>query len=358
MRQYGLLLKQYELLRREIVQCIYLRQLAIIAVCTAILTGTGVAFVHSNAIGPASESGMLPFVALGLAFAVNCFGSLYLHEQHRNRRACVFNRVIERLVTSAASKDCQKDEEGGEQTGQVGENSGNNGKKNAEDVTCDFLGWENFLVSDECKEMARPFYTARYLGVGLPLLLFAVPLFAATVVVFGPYTEFIRGFARATVAALSMAGLLGCVATACWAAWRETRPKSGTGARPGDQDDSPDEKEQKQNRKKRGKSSHVIHGLVAALYISPLVAIAKLLLPYDKTIPHPDLNLLGLESAAEVRALLLSAVVLACFLGLWTLYIFFHVTKSLGQETPQEAEERVGKWILNYCDKYGCTQDS
>jgi len=144
-----LLLKQYEYLRSEIIQCIYLRQVAVIGLFTSFGAAIGALLGWKGLMLMAARAGVLGLVAAGAAFVANCFGALYLHEQSRNRRACSLNKAVEWLATGLAWSEKQ---------------------------TCQgFLIWENYITSDVFKRHNVPFYVRRTMALGLPIVLFTVP---------------------------------------------------------------------------------------------------------------------------------------------------------------------------------------
>ncbi|MDD5264419.1 MAG: hypothetical protein PHU43_06250 [Candidatus Bipolaricaulis sp.] len=146
-----LLINQYEFLRAEIVQCINLRYLAIVGIFTTV-AGAAVALAGTDGlIAVLRDKELLPFFGMAVAFLVNCFGALYVHEQHRNRRACAFNRAIERVLAQDAR---------------------------ARGDSVGALSWENFLLSDVARRTDFGFHVARYFGVALPVIVFSMPVVA------------------------------------------------------------------------------------------------------------------------------------------------------------------------------------
>lgn len=102
------LLNQYNDLRAEITQCIYLEHAAIITFYT--FQGIVVAFLLREGITPNSQFIdsihqmdigkailLLSMLILAQTITIN-FGSLFLKEQARNRRACSFQKAIEYLI--------------------------------------------------------------------------------------------------------------------------------------------------------------------------------------------------------------------------------------------------------------------
>jgi|GEM_PF-3039923 len=321
----GILLKQYELLRQEIVQCIYLRQVAIVGIYTSILTG--VSIVVSKGGGTSlAKSGSLPFVILGFTFLVNSFGSLYLHEQHRNRRACLFNRVIERLLTKAASTEAIGEEREPEEP-EEDEEAPNPGRR-----TCYFIGWENFLVSKACRTTNLRFYFARYLGVALPILVFSVPAFVVAFLVSSAYNEITKGMVFLLVC-LTGLGVTLLLLVAGARAWRKAL-------------------EQRGNCKCLSRVVDLLLKLlnrwvVGLLYTSPCALVGYALYPIHGNLTFPEGFVLS--SSERVGVLLWSALAVSFLMALWSLYIFFHVAKWLGGETPANEENEVGKWVSAFC---------
>ena len=170
-KSIDVLLNQYNYLREEIVRCIYLEHLAIIGLYTSLgvviasLVGEIVKHgIAKNTDNPITsfldliknlELGDLILFLLLLILAqifVNGFGSLFLKEQARNRRACSFLRGVEHIIN--------------EKIGEIG------------------IYWENFIVSPLIhKKMTKrdyfgfkipvnpQYYKNRLLGVGIPVYL-------------------------------------------------------------------------------------------------------------------------------------------------------------------------------------------
>lgn len=137
-----ILLKQYDFLRSEITQSIYLEHAAILALYTFL----GVAVVYfagmenSLNVWIKNTNPFLFLLTLILAqIVVNSFGSLFLWEQCRNRRACSFLRAIEYLI----NKEMRK----------IG------------------IYWENFIVSSNIDAINRQYYKNRVLAAGVPVFL-------------------------------------------------------------------------------------------------------------------------------------------------------------------------------------------
>ncbi len=150
------LLKQYEFLREEITRCIYLEHIAILGLYTFL--GLVIAsLIKEDALDPISNFDITKhlFFLFLLVFAqvIICgFGSLFLKEQARNRRACSFLRALEYIIS--------------EKIGEIG------------------IYWENFIVSpliDKKINMLEhlmfeipvnpQYYKNRLLGVGIPIYL-------------------------------------------------------------------------------------------------------------------------------------------------------------------------------------------
>lgn len=317
MGKLEIMLKQYEFLRKEIVQCIYLRQLAIVGIFTTILAGLSVLLSESVSCQPC---GSLQLGAIGMAFLVNCFGSLYVHEQHRNRRACHFNLMLERLMTKEA-RDTTIVEFG------EGEN-----KRTVSPI----IGWENFLMkSKACKRLNGPFYVARYLGVSLPILVFSVPLVVAVLISFPTFGLVLSDWKLllplvVSLGSVSVLVMLGLTVAGQW----------------------------KKSKDIRFHTTWWCMGLTGAFYLSPLVIVLIHLVRFalSEVSPHctrPGATvILGFESPLPV---LIALVVVGLPLGFWTLYIFFNVMKWLGESAEARAgvevpmEEAVGQWIADYC---------
>ena len=139
------LLKQYEFLRDEVTQCINLEHIAILGLYTFL--GLVTASLIGGLLLDSSNSHFSfesPFFLLALVFAqvIICgFGSLFLKEQARNRRACSFLNALEHLIN--------------EKIGEIG------------------IYWENYIVSDfiERYPINLQYYIHRLGGVGLPIFL-------------------------------------------------------------------------------------------------------------------------------------------------------------------------------------------
>jgi predicted dehydrogenase len=160
------LLKQYGFLRGEITRCIYLEHLAIIGLYTSL--GVVAAALIENITKTGCEcTFQIPFLAekfdLGKTVAfllvlvflqvlVSGFGSLFLKEQARNRRACSFLKAIEYIINE-----------------RVGEVS---------------IYWENYITSHLIAKKSKwrdffkfeipvnpQYYKNRFLSVGLPVFL-------------------------------------------------------------------------------------------------------------------------------------------------------------------------------------------
>ena len=164
------LLKQYEFLRDEVIQSIYLKHIAILGLYT-FLGWTVVILIERGADGKLlhivksirefavhdltntlnlNEMIFYFFTLIFVQMIVNGFGSLYLKEHYRNRRACSFLIAIEELVN-------RKIEEIG-------------------------IYWENYITSRFIKnyKINPKYYKNRLLGVGLPVFL---PNFFITLVI-------------------------------------------------------------------------------------------------------------------------------------------------------------------------------
>ena len=320
MKEWGIMLKQYELLRHEIVQCINLRQLAIVGIFTSILAGLGVLITQGAAVSQIAKSGALPFVAIGVAFLVNAFGSLYLHEQHRNRRACIFNLAIERLLTKLACRAA------GTQVVPAG-------AAEATPKKCfPVIAWENFLtLSKTCKKLNTPFYKARYLGVGLPILVFSAPILTLTLVGYSPHGNIGDPFWRLMLFGLSAASVCALMA-------RAFRHASRAGQVQG------------------GKPSTCSVVCLGTLYVAPILIVVGLL--GQAIITKADYPLSGLpeETAAGLFgvgaswSLFLMAAAVSVVLAIWTLFVFFHIMRWLGED-KKVTVKHVFDWIAEYCKK-------
>lgn len=165
------LLKQYEFIRTEIIQSIYLKHAAIIGLYSflgaiiVILTGEVSEENSSSILGPILEfrfsnlanldfdkTIFFLFILIFVQIIVCGFGSLYLKEQARNRRACSFQKAIEYLIN--------------EKIGEIG------------------VYWENYITSELIAKEKEgidyfkfnipvnpEYYKNRFLGVGLPVFL-------------------------------------------------------------------------------------------------------------------------------------------------------------------------------------------
>jgi len=165
------LLKQYEFIRTEIIQSIYLKHAAIIGLYSflgaiiVILTGGVTKENSSSVLGSMLEFRFFDsadlnldktifflFILIFVQIIVCGFGSLYLKEQARNRRACSFQKAIEHLIN--------------EKIGEIG------------------VYWENYITSELIAKEKEgidyfkfnipvnpEYYKNRFLGVGLPVFL-------------------------------------------------------------------------------------------------------------------------------------------------------------------------------------------
>ena len=156
------LLNQYDFLREEVVRCIYLEHAAIIALYTSL--GLTVAFLIREGITQklnlcdlaynlgSDETILFLFALIFAQVIINGFGSLFLKEQARNRRACSFLKAIEYLMNK--------------KIGEIG------------------IYWENYITSRLIDKKLRiadffkfeisinpQYYKNRLLGVGLPVFL-------------------------------------------------------------------------------------------------------------------------------------------------------------------------------------------
>lgn len=326
MGKLEIMLRQYEFLRKEIVQCIYLRQAAVLGIFTTIVAGMGFLFAERDTPIPVLA---LQLGVVGIAFLVNAFGSLYLHEQHRNRRACQFNLILERLITKAAiSTKVFPDED---------------------DVNvCPIIAWENFLMySEECKRLNGPFYIARYLGVALPILVFSVPLIVVTSSLnlnlehYNFWHLFPSVLSFVSVCLLIGAGLL-----------------------------EASQREKPSVRCRINLSSRRLRQILTVIYISPLFILGVYFLIFA---------LRATESTADtsfINYLLALLCGVSVLLGCWSTYVFFYIMKWLGEskkgskeppqkkdpgaaqsnpgkdtQTPEPGESGVGQWMLSYCER-------
>jgi hypothetical protein len=144
------LLKQYEFLRAEIVQCIYLLNAAVLAMITVVVGSTAAISVSMQHVGVTMSAQMMVYLLLGVALLIDVLAAVYLQEQARNRRATLINAAIERLVTWHLTR------------------------KDAE--LRGFLCWENFIRSSLCRPLNREYYRARQLAAVIPVLLFTIPV--------------------------------------------------------------------------------------------------------------------------------------------------------------------------------------
>jgi hypothetical protein len=139
------LLKQYEFLREEITRCIYLEHIAILGLYTFL--GLVIASLIKEEILKSMndfDPNKYPLLLFLLVFAqvIICgFGSLFLKEQARNRRACSFLRALEDVINN--------------KIGEIG------------------IYWENFITSPFLNKypINPQYYLNRLLSVGLPIFL-------------------------------------------------------------------------------------------------------------------------------------------------------------------------------------------
>lgn len=154
------LLKQYDDLRKEIVECIHLEHWAIVGLYTSL--GLVAAYLAIGEIkeefsildltGDLKSVLFLLFILIFVQIIVNEFGSLFLKEQARNRRACSFQRAIEYIINK--------------KIGGIG------------------IYWENYITSKLIAGKMKwweyfgyeipinpQYYKNRLLGVGLPIFL-------------------------------------------------------------------------------------------------------------------------------------------------------------------------------------------
>jgi len=170
------LLKQYDFLRSEITQSIYLEHTAILALYTFL----GVAVVYLvgaenslNGIFNPDNLFLFSFTLILAQLVVNSFGSLFLWEQCRNRRACSFLRAIEYLINKEIRKIgiywesyiisylvTEKKEYLDLFLEKKGEN---NWKKEKKWKRREYI-WHNLPIN-------RQYYKNRVLGVGVPIFL-------------------------------------------------------------------------------------------------------------------------------------------------------------------------------------------
>ncbi len=297
-----IMLRQYELLRAEINQCTLLRQAAVVGIFTTLVAGIGGLFaLRSDLLAP----GPLQLGAVGVVFLVNAFGSLYLHEQHRNRRVCAFVLILERLLTKAASDDT------------VSQGNGNS-------TVCPVMAWENFLVHSEASDhLNGPLYRARYLGVGLPILVLGVPLIVAAFSLL-PSPELSKVW-RGLPLLISCVSVLLLIGFALWEA---------------------SQKEKATNKTKISVRSQPVRLFLKYLYICPVPILAVLILRY------PRADILPSSGFSFPVELLVGVAFLSTFLGLWSAYVFFGIIKWLSEaEQGTDAaskESDVGRWLHSY----------
>ncbi|MFC2095890.1 hypothetical protein ACFLSW_05595 [Candidatus Bipolaricaulota bacterium] len=319
-----IMLRQYELLRSEINQCTLLRQAAVVGIFTTLVAGMGGLFVlRSDPLTP----GLLQLGVIGVVFLVNAFGSLYLHEQHRNRRVCAFVLILERLLTKAASDYAISQGEGGS-------------------AVCPIMAWENFLAYSEASDRLNgPLYKARYLGVALPILVFGVPLIVATFSLI-PNPE-LNLFWRGVPLLVSCVSVLLLIGFALWEA---------------------SQKEKDPDKKRIDSRSRPLRLFLQSLYICPLPILAV----YIACFPSSDIIL---SSGFSLPGYLLAGVaVVSTSFGFWSTYVFFGIMKWLSEEEqvcqnhPQQGklasgpsdlgendaaleESSIGRWLLSYCER-------
>ena len=149
------LLRQYDFLRAEITQSIYLEHAVILALYTTLGLIFAVLFSDSTIIEKDQIDFKDPpflFALVVLQVIISSFGSLFLKEQARNRRACSFLKATEHLIN--------------EKIGEIG------------------IYWENYITSELIARkinrieyinfnlpVNRQYYKNRLLGVGLPVFL-------------------------------------------------------------------------------------------------------------------------------------------------------------------------------------------
>jgi len=264
--------------------------------------------------------------AIGVIFLVNAFGSLYLHEQHRNRRVCGFLLILERLITKEASDDAFSQEEGGSAFRSI-------------------MAWEKFLVYSEASDRLNgPLYRARYLGVALPILVFGVPLIVAPLSLI-PDSE-LNLIWRVLPLLISCGSVLLLIGYALLEASQKVK--------------GPD----KRRISSRSKPRRIA---LRFLYICPLPILAVLIACF------PPSNI-AITSDLSVPGYLLAGVaLLSTSLGLWSTYVFFGIMKWLSEEEqecqnyPQKGktswpsdvgtngkapeESSIGRWMLSYCER-------
>jgi len=300
-----LLLKQYEFLRAEIIQCINLRQVAIIGMFTALLAAVATLLGSDKLLADSAITGALPFVALAVGLVANSFGSLYVHEQARNRRACSLNRAIEYLLTCLAWKT-------------AGRSQG-------------FVLWENYIADTPAGDSNELFYRTRAMGIGLPLLLFTIPTVVIAQVGFAPYAELVRADVRLSVAAASVAMALLLAFVRILSARHEPTGSEGANA-------------------KREPAGAKVHSRPA--YSRPLKAVLTVV--YVSPAAFLLVETAFSEGALVGRAVLADALAVA--LGCWAACTFFHVSSWLA--TAETSPTTVLKWLAKEGEfiKQVCTE--
>lgn len=149
------LLKQYDFLRTEVIQSIYLEHAAIIGLYTSLGLILAAFITKFDILDLSSidfEKHVFLFTLIIVQIIISSFGSLFLKEQARNRRACSFLKAIEYLIN--------------EKIGEIG------------------VYWENYITSELiAKKIEKAeyvnfnipinpqYYKNRLLGVGLPVFL-------------------------------------------------------------------------------------------------------------------------------------------------------------------------------------------
>ena len=155
------LLKQYEFLREEITRCIYLEHIAILGLYTFL--GLVIASLVKedvldsiNSFAPTKHP-LLLFLLVFAQVIICGFGSLFLKEQARNRRACSFLRALEDIINK--------------KIGEIG------------------IYWENFITSTFIEDypINPQYYLNRLLSVGLPI--FSSNLFITSGILYVIYRE-------------------------------------------------------------------------------------------------------------------------------------------------------------------------
>jgi hypothetical protein len=336
-----LLLKQYEFLRNEIIQCINLRQIAIVGLFTTFFAAVGAVFGWKEAMLLLGRSGALGIMACVVALVVNCFGSLYVHEQIRNRRACSLNRAIEYLLTCLAWST-------------RGTSQG-------------FLLWENYITSRRTDEYSRPFYFARTMALGLPILLLSVPLIVLAQVLFPPRGFFAPAWCGVLLVGVSLAVSVWVVLGGVAGARRPSSPRLSPARESGGEPRQSGSGFWLRLQRRVQAGSHwlavrrnrLLLGLWIVYVIPPLVLLISAPMTWSnwelEPLPTAELQVTsqlvsGADPLRTLKGLTIVANVLALALGAWVMRSFVEIASWLNATLPEPTEvldwlAEQGSWI-------------